>query len=175
MKKLSQRNPRWSWRKLGSCNTTIGKQGCTVTDISMILGSNPARVNNMLKRGGYTNGCLVNWVPAAKILGMKWYGRSAKAKFFPTIAEVKLGRNPHFVVFVDRTHIVDPWDRFPRVKRNSYRVYGYRNIKARPKKKVSLEEAMNAYYKRYQKKYGKKPNYIMRTTFRAFLRLRGFK
>ena len=154
MRKLSQRNPLWSWRKLGSCNTTIGQQGCTITCFAMLHNSGSYWVNKVLKsKGGYVSGCLVNWEPACKILGLKWHGRSGRAKFFPTIAEVRLGRSPHFVVFTSRNHIIDPWDRFPKEKLNTYRVYGYRNVKA---KAVQLSP-LQAYIARYVRRWKRLP------------------
>lgn len=35
MIKLSQRDPRWSWKKIGNSNSTIGAYGCTITCIAM--------------------------------------------------------------------------------------------------------------------------------------------
>ena len=35
MKTLSQRDPRWSWKKLGQSQASVGRYGCTVTSISM--------------------------------------------------------------------------------------------------------------------------------------------
>jgi len=136
MKKYSQRNLRWRWKKLGFCNTTIGQNGCVITCLANLTNRTPTQVNEILKaKGGYINGCLVLWKPACRALGLGWHGRSGRAKHYPTIAEVRLSGYKHFVVMVDENRIIDPWNLKPRIKKNPYKVYGYRNVKVKVKKK----------------------------------------
>jgi hypothetical protein len=80
---FSQRDSRWANNQLGTCATTIGKEGCAITCIAMagarsVYNFNPATLNTYLtKNGGYSSGCLVNWSVAANIDGsggFTWLG-----------------------------------------------------------------------------------------------------
>ena len=57
MTPLSQRNPLWGNKYLGFSNTYIRDYGCTITGLSMILGTTPDVVNDRLKAvNGFANG-----------------------------------------------------------------------------------------------------------------------
>jgi hypothetical protein len=80
---FSQRDSRWANNKLGTCATTIGKEGCAIACVAMagarsVYNCNPATVNSYLtSHGGYSSGCLVNWSAAANIDGsggFTWIG-----------------------------------------------------------------------------------------------------
>lgn len=80
---FSQRDPRWANDKLGTCDTTIGKQGCAISCVAMagarsVYNFNPASLNTYLKNNkGYSSGCLINWGVAANIdgsNGFTWLG-----------------------------------------------------------------------------------------------------
>jgi hypothetical protein len=80
---FSQRDSRWANNRLGTCDTTIGKEGCAITCVAMagarsVYNFNPATLNTYLtKNGGYSSGCLVNWSVAANIDGsggFTWIG-----------------------------------------------------------------------------------------------------
>jgi hypothetical protein len=72
---FSQRDPRWANNRLGTCSTTIGKQGCAVASVAMsgarsVYNFNPATLNTYLtNNGGYQSGCSIVWSVAAKIDG----------------------------------------------------------------------------------------------------------
>ncbi len=74
---FSQRNSPWSGNTLGTCNTTIGKQGCAVACVAMagarsVYNFNPGTLNTYLKKNnnaGYQDGCSIIWGAAANIDG----------------------------------------------------------------------------------------------------------
>ena len=130
MTNYSQRDWRWSWKQLGFCRTSIGKDGCAVTSLGIMADRRPDEVNDILKNGGgFLAGCLVIWDRAASLLGLEWAGSGKTRQFFPCIADVRFGNDMHFVVMLDEKTIIDPWD--GTRKNNPYPIVSYINI--RPK------------------------------------------
>lgn len=86
----SQRDSRWSGKKLGTCSSTIGSEGCAMTCVSMLLsfrGANvdPAKLNTWLTtNAGYSNGCVIRWDVAARYSGTQWM-RYQKAATLPDL------------------------------------------------------------------------------------------
>jgi len=130
MQTYSQKDIRWSWRKLGWCNTTFAQNGCCVTCLAMLTGKTPLEVNDILKAGGgFVNGCDVWWQKACNLLGLEWYGIGSKPAFYPTIAKVRMANGAtHFVLALSNNRIVDPLD--GKEKGNVYPIVEYRNVKA---------------------------------------------
>lgn len=126
-----QRDPVWAEDKLGKCATTLGKEGCAVTSVAMVLKyygiqTDPKDLNNWLNntKGGYSKGCLINWkIAAGRSAGtVTWEGRGSanlekiKSELdngYPVIAQVVMSKSQHFVVitgYSDNTfYINDPW------------------------------------------------------------------
>lgn len=129
MQYYSQNDLRWKFKKLGFCNTTIGANGCCITNLAMMSGKRPDEVNDILKAGGgFVNGCDVWWQKACNLLGLQWYGVNAKPAFYPTIMKVLTTKGEqHFVIALGNNEIIDPWD--GKQKLNSYRIVDYRNVK----------------------------------------------
>lgn len=122
MTNFSQRDLRWSWKKLGNSNVNIGNYGCAITVLGMLSNKAPDQVNELLKRnGGFAQGSLVIWNRAASLLGLK------VGTGLPTIAHVRGNGFPmHFVVWLGNNQIIDPWD--GRQKVNPYQLVGFRNV-----------------------------------------------
>jgi len=101
---LSQRDDRWKNIKLGSCNVTIGSDGCKITVLGMLAEKYPNDVNNRFK-GHYLSGCLVADATIPSVMPELEYKKGA----YPCIAEVKVPVGQHFVVDLGNGYIVDPW------------------------------------------------------------------
>lgn len=181
----SQNNVRWIWKKVGTCRNFFGGlvkgregSGCLVTCFGMLANIRPDIVNNLfIKKGGFVNGCLVVWTKACKILGLKWYGVSKVAKFYPTICEVKTKKGGmHFVIALNKNYIIDPWDGKKKLK-TAYRIVEYHNVKGKPApaKPKTLIGAVNDYKRRYQRNHGRKPTEVLIAIMRAYYKARGYK
>ena len=121
MNKYSQRDPRWANKTLGFGPSKIGGYGCFLTCLSMMVGKTPDKVNNMLKAGGGFYKDLIISDKAAKILGLKYFGKEfdidKEPGWYPSIKEVDMsprtGKQQHFVVriktLLGRKRIIDPW------------------------------------------------------------------
>lgn len=121
MNYLSQRDPRWKDLKLGYSDTTIGQFGCTITALSIILGSTPDVVNLRIKAvNGYAEGNLVIWdkleeaFPGIKIKRVWSYDNADVLANVPNVlVEVDgkpIGGYRHWVVFIGNKKMIDPWD-----------------------------------------------------------------
>ena len=118
---LSQRDPKWSNKKLGFSETLIKDYGCTITCIGMKFGVTPDVVNECLKAvNGFLSGNLVIWKKLEEALpGVKFvykYGEYDNEKVkqnLPCIVEVNgapIGGDRHWVLFIGNQKIYDPWD-----------------------------------------------------------------
>lgn len=121
MTNLSQRDPRWKSLKLGTSNGTIGEFGCTITALSMVLGTTPDVVNErLLSVNGYAQGNLVIWAkieeafPGIKIKRVWTYDNADVLKNVPNVlVEVDgkpIGGFRHWVVYIGNKKAIDPWD-----------------------------------------------------------------
>jgi len=83
MQILSQRDPRWSFKKIGQSQETVGKKGCVITDISMSLSwagcfFDPGYLAKYLK---FTLSGLVYWNSISDISCMKFVWRGYPSNF----------------------------------------------------------------------------------------------
>lgn len=134
IKHLSQRDPKWGINRLGTCSDTIFQSGCVITSLAMLANTTPDEVNELfIKKKGYTDGCIVIWTQAAKLLDLKYSPVTSKAVFYPCIAETdfyaKRGVPQHFFVLLEDGTILDPLDRSgSKPKKNIYPIKNFRNI-----------------------------------------------
>ena len=77
---FSQTDPRWADNTLGTCDgSTIGSEGCVVTDMAMLLAANgcnvdPGALNSwLINNNGYANGCLLKWYVATNYPGSQMH------------------------------------------------------------------------------------------------------
>lgn len=120
---LSQRDPRWKNKKLGTSNVTIGNYGCFITSIAMVLGTTPDIVNNTLKdNGGYYKGNLVIWQKVVELFGgdmpvvLAPYDNTVAKSYVdrgvPVMVIVDgapIGASMHMVVYIGNGKMIDPW------------------------------------------------------------------
>ena len=109
--------------QLGSCNTTIAREGCAITSCGMLADTPPPDVNRL---GCYSNGCLANWECLAGKLKLDYNSRRDVAVRYPCIAEVVLSGVQHFIVLKDENTQIDPWT--GKEDKLSYQVLSYRNL-----------------------------------------------
>lgn len=128
MTNYSQRDIRWSWKKLGTGGTSIGGFGCAITALGNMVNKRPDEVNQILiNGGGFLAGNLVIWDKACQLLGLN------NATGTPTIAQVRGNGFPmHFVVWLGGGQIIDSWD--GRQKTNPYLFVSFRavSLKSQP-------------------------------------------
>ena len=128
MQILSQRDPRWSWKKLGKSKETVGAKGCVTTNISM--GSSyfgkffdPGQLAELLD---FTLEGYIFWQSVSKI-GMKFIWRGYPSNFKQAeidealknpkrICELNVDGGAHWVLGIYRVPltkkywVADPWD-----------------------------------------------------------------
>jgi hypothetical protein len=135
----SQKNLLWRWKKLGTCNVTIGSDGCFGTCLGIFCDKRPDKVNDLLvKNGGYKDGCLVISAKAAKILGLEYNGKIYIKPDHDCIAVTNHyapSYPQHFFVLLESGKIIDPLNLFPKPKDNKYNIISYRLFK--PKKPLN--------------------------------------
>jgi len=133
-KALSQRDPQWANKKLGTSNTTIHDYGCTLTSLTMLLnhyGGNytPDQVNDKLKLvNGFSQGNLIVWssipkaFPQVKSVERVWsYDNAKVSSNLPALVEVngsRIGASKHWVLYIGGQRMNDPW--FGNEKATSY-------------------------------------------------------
>ena len=77
VERLSQRDWRWSWKRLGNSNLTIGAYGCYLTALCMLLRfkgftySVPELNERLKKNGGFAKD-LINPSGVLNVLGINW-------------------------------------------------------------------------------------------------------
>ena len=130
MKYYSQKDTKWAKEYIGKTKYTIGKYGCYITSLAMLLDKTPLQLNNELIRGFCFDhvGLLLN-DKAAKLLGRK-YSKVKKSTIFPCIGETdhykKMGYPQHFFVLLDNKTRIDPLDLAPLPEPNDYNVVSMR-------------------------------------------------
>lgn len=126
---LSQRDPRWAGKNLGTSPQTIGTHGCVITALTMLAGEvDVGRTNDLFNQHGvYVQGNLVWWSQVQKAftdLKFNWrssvYDNNQVAnwiynKKIPVIVEVDAApigspRTSHYVLFLGEQRLADPWD-----------------------------------------------------------------
>lgn len=130
MTNFSQRDWRWSWKKLGGSTVTIGGYGCCMSCCGMVVDKNPDETNKiMIEHGAFADSpplkkVLVDWTKLACI-GLKLIWRSKVYDNTKVLAAIKkhgfclvevnatpIGspRTKHWLVFIGDKKCVDPWD-----------------------------------------------------------------
>ena len=139
MTTFSQRDLRWSRKKLGFSNLTIGTHGCTITAFTQYLNRvfgyslTPDQVNDKLKTlGNYSTsnnkgafqGALLVWgnvyrvFPEVKFIKRARNYNNVEVAFQvyfkrnPVLVEVyagKIGAPRHWVLFIGGGKMIDPW------------------------------------------------------------------
>lgn len=99
---FGQRNPQWSWVKLGKTNRTIGQVGCTTCTLSDASSyfKNEKRPDLLAKTLDYTPDALILWGSLPKVglkLKTRFYGNSWNGVPTKTIIEEAL-KNPDTTV-----------------------------------------------------------------------------
>lgn len=121
MQILSQRDPKWGNINLGTSNTFIKDNGCTITCIAMIIGTTPDVVNNRMNAvAGFANGNLVIWAkiaeafPGITVRRVWTYDNTDVLANVPNVlVEVDAtpigGTGKHWVVYIGNKRLYDPW------------------------------------------------------------------
>lgn len=130
MRYFSQKDPHWSDMKLGNSIYTLGKYGCYLTCLAMIVDKTPLELNHILTMAGcISKEGLLDSFKAATVLGKK-YARKTQNTKFPCIGETdhfkKMGYPQHFIVLLDRATRIDPLDLGPQHEPNNYNIVSYR-------------------------------------------------
>lgn len=118
----SQRDPRWSWKKIGISGLSIGGYGCATVAANYAanrawkkLGipkmTRPGTfVDFCNNNGGYTDNGMIRWTMVDKFTnGCLVYTKEKKGSFV-TLAQVRWGALLHWVVLVNGDLCQDPWD-----------------------------------------------------------------
>ncbi len=150
MKTFSQNDARWKDDKHGSSTSTIGKTGCTITGLTMLLVSigydeTPKTVDDKLTaNGGYASGNLILWQTIEKIwprAKFRWRGYTytdddnakiadAIKKYGGCLVAVNgtpiggVAKDGHWVVYIGNKTLIDPWDGKEKPT-SSYAATGY--------------------------------------------------
>ena len=128
---IGQQESSWASAHLGaSPKESIGSAGCAVTSVAMLLAyygvqTSPRRLNDWLTaNGGYADGDLLIWTRLSDYVPNRfrytgWHSPEPSVinaeldAGRPVVAEVRLGRNQHFIVLAGRSGddytINDPW------------------------------------------------------------------
>ncbi len=125
-----QCDPKWGSQKLGTCSDTICQSGCFLACLSMLSNKTPDVANQILKGGGYTDGCLIDAIPAAQLLGLEYHGISKTKPSYDCVAETNYykskGVPQHFFIVKTDGSQVDPLG-----KSIVYPIVSYRLFKAK--------------------------------------------
>jgi hypothetical protein len=154
MTPYSQRDPRWKDQQLGSCNTTIGREGCAITACGILADKSPDYVNNL---GDFVSGCLASWERLANDLGLDFDSRRDIPVKYPCIAQVVLSGFQHFIVLKDANTQIDPWT--GQEGSLKYNILGYRNLSPKGESMaVSMKDmSRNIVYRTYVAYLGREP------------------
>lgn len=143
MKFYAQRDLRWRWKKLGTCSTTIGKDGCLLCCFAMLVEKRPDEVNEIFKKNGvYLNGCLIVWKKASDILGLEYNGYGKWDGKYPFIGKVSLNGYMHFILVLNEIVAYDPWFGIINWK-EKYTIEKYGNV--RTKKTMDKNQIIREY------------------------------
>lgn len=109
----------------------MGKYGCLITSIGMIVEKRPDEVNDTLTRNNcFSAGGELYCDQAAKVFG-RTYERTTEQPEIICVAEtdhfIKEGYPQHFFVFLTGKNIADPLD--GKIKINPYHIVSYRIFK----------------------------------------------
>ena len=110
-------------QQLGTCNTTIAREGCAIACCGILADKSPDYVNNL---GAYVNGCLADWPRLALSLDLDYNSRRDIPVKYPCIAEVVLSGFQHFIVLVNENTQIDPWT--GQEGELKYQILSYRNL-----------------------------------------------
>lgn len=122
MQLLSQRDTRWATKLINEVpGSTIGRYGCTITSIGILLGKNPDDIETFLRANKGFLGDKVIWskVPYFR---HRWYCQNVVApvdeiktelRRHPVLLVVHMNgvKQDHWVLAIDENFtIIDPWD-----------------------------------------------------------------
>ena len=155
MKENSQRDLRWSRKKLGYGSVSLGGYGCTLTCLSNMAGINPDELNTMLKGSSLRDSAfagstknLINWTKLEKytngLIKFHWRGASynngevskAIKKYGACLVEVDFDGSPrtndkHWILLIGDKMAIDPWTGNV-IPTNKYEIYtGYAVIETK--------------------------------------------
>lgn len=127
MKIYSQNNPQWKDDKIGKSRSTIGRFGCTLTCVGMLINKTPNEVNTALTLVGGFNADLIVWskiqaafpslkhIRRGKFNDMS-YIETYVDKYGACLVEVDFDgivaspADMHWVVYIPGGKLWDPWD-----------------------------------------------------------------
>lgn len=145
----NQRDPRWKNQKFGK-DATIGKYGCTLTTIAMILDITPDKVAKRLDEvGAFVNGKggkgnLLDWSKLHEafpqityVLRKSPYNNTDVKNNTPCLVVTDFDGNPktngqHWVLFIGNKKLWDPWTGTERPTSVYSDLQGYCLIKRKP-------------------------------------------
>lgn len=114
---------------LGFGPTTIGTHGCKLTCFSIITGIDPETLNEKFKKDGCFTRDLLFDPKIALSLEIEHYGTQSTNPDRICLVEVdmspSLGKQQHFVVWMNDGNIIDPWTGSVRPA-NTYPIINYR-------------------------------------------------
>ena len=128
---FSQKDRRWTNRTIGKTKLLLGRFGCLITSIGMLVEKRPDEVNDTLTRNNcFSSAGELYCDQAAKVFGRE-YEKTLFAPDFACIAETdhfaKEGYLQHFFVYLTGSNIADPLD--GKIKLNPYNIVSYRIFK----------------------------------------------
>lgn len=143
---ISQINPLWKDKKIGSTNLTIGSYGCKISCYSYLLGTTPDVIASC-KEYFNSDGLLISDSQVANDFGGHFDSNRTNALHDPVVCEVKYTwkdghQTQHFVVR-ENGKILDPLtlDGHPA---QDYKIISYRNIwKDKQEDDVTNEKALD--------------------------------
>ena len=127
---LSQRASLWKNNRLGTCpDETFGSAGCKLFSLCMAYSLDPIATNQLfIDKGVYSSGCKIDDSTAARVLGVKYEGKTTAYQNSICIAETNhyenMGIPQHFFVWLGNGRIIDPLN--GTEKNNSYKIISFR-------------------------------------------------
>lgn len=131
----SQNDPRWKGLKIGKSDSTLGRYGCTISCLGMLVNLNPLETNDLLTKAESFNGDLIVWSRVELALPQLKFVKRGKTTDFQTIDDyvaeyggclvevdfdgvIDTPADFHWVVYRPEGKLWDPWtgQEFPRSK-----------------------------------------------------------
>ena len=118
----SQRDPRWSGKKLGTSGLTVGNYGCASVAANYAVNRawQALGINRFARPGEfvdycnthkfYTSGGLLSWNSVNHFSAGKLIYHTKKEGSYITLAQVRWGSYLHWIVLLNGDLCLDPWD-----------------------------------------------------------------
>lgn len=113
----SQRDIRWSWKKLGKSSLTVGGYGCAALCCTYVIDRRMKDLNrggilpgDFVNRATFTPGGSIYWNSVDAISGGAVRHTSNPAESRYRLMEVVWGTYHHWIVLLDGDLAYDPWD-----------------------------------------------------------------